>query len=175
MAFADGFLYTANSYDGSISRIDIATGKEMAQEVCIYPTGITYIPQSGYLAVTCGETDRLIIIDKNLRIIESMGCKSFPLNLALSADGKRLLAACLSVRKIKIFDSNSFILKSEIELEGYPYYATEDSRGNIYATYSNESYFVEGKICAYNSAKEKFAEGDTGQDAHYHMLCGRRR
>jgi DNA-binding beta-propeller fold protein YncE len=163
MAYAGGFLFSANSYDGSISRIDIHTGKEITREVCVYPTGIAYIPHSGRLAVTCGETDRLIIIDQNLQAVDSTGCKSFPLNVALSADGNRLLSACLSLRKIKMFDSRSYILKSEIELNGYPYYALEDAAGNIYATYSNEGYFAEGKICVYNTAKQKGVEGDTGK------------
>jgi DNA-binding beta-propeller fold protein YncE len=163
MVYAEGYLYTANSYDGSVSKIDVTSGSETAAEICVYPTGIVYIPHSGYLAVSCGETDRLIILDKKLHIIEGVGCKSFPLNLALSADGRRLLTACLSVRKVKVYDSTSFILKTELELEGYPYFALEDSRGHMYIAYSKESYFVEGKICAYDSARKKYAEGETGK------------
>lgn len=163
MAYADGFLFSANSFDGSVSKIDLANGTETTRKVCVYPTGIAVIRHSGYLAVTCGETDRLIIVDRNLHAVESMGCKSFPLNVELSADGKRLLCACLTQRKVKMFDSYSFILKSEIELEGYPYYALEDRVGNVFATYSNDGYFAEGKVASYNNSKQKEAEGDTGK------------
>ena len=162
LAAAGGFLFSANAYDGSVSRIDIHTGREMTHKVCVYPTGIALIPRSGLIAVTCGESDRLIAIDQELQIVESTGCKSFPLSVAVSADGARLLVACLSQRKIKIFDSESFVLKSEIELDGYPYYALEDAAGCIYATYSSEGYFAEGKVCAY-SAKRKTGEGGTGK------------
>lgn len=163
MAYAAGFLFSANSFDGSVSKIDLANGNETTRQVCVYPTGIAAINYSGYLAVTCGETDRLIIIDQSLHAVESVGCKSFPLSVALSTDGKRLLCACLTQRKVKIFDSRSFILKSEIELEGYPYYALEDRVGNIFATYSNDGYFAEGKVAIYSNSKKKEAEGDTGK------------
>jgi DNA-binding beta-propeller fold protein YncE len=163
LAYAGEHLYSANSYDGSVSKIDLVTGAETSRQICEYPTGIAYIPRTGHLAVTCGETDRLIFIDKDLSAVDSAGCKSYPLCVTLSHDGKRLICACLSLRKIKIYDSATHILKSEIDMEGYPYYALEDEKGNIYATYSNDSYFAEGRLCFIDAAGERKAEGNTGK------------
>jgi len=64
---------------------------------------------------------------------------------------------------VRIYDSHSFILQSDIDLEGYPYYALEDQAGNVYATYSNDGFFAEGKVSVFNRAKQKMAEGNTGK------------
>ena len=102
-------VYTSNMRSGSVSAIDLATGKLVA----IVPTGdepeaIDLTPDGSELWVGHRQSDTLAVLDAHtLRIKELVTCHHVPIRLKVTPDGQRVLVSNNGSGDLAVFDAHT--------------------------------------------------------------------
>ena len=143
IAWLNGYLYTANSADGSVCKINILTKEIKRSKVCPYPTDIVAL--NNKIIICCGETDNILALDEDLNVINAVSACSFPINMAIDPKKERLAAACLYNKKIRIYDIKTLDQIEEIDLLEYPN-AVAFMDDYILAACSEDGYLTQGNF-----------------------------
>lgn len=153
-------LYTANAYHGSVTRINLKSGEQLIKKLCPYPTDILALPEQGLLALSCGETDKLLFLDPSLHVADAVAAKSFPLQLSYLPN-QQIAVTCLYHRKIRLYGAQDHHLKRVLDVPGYPNAACALADGLLVAA-SEDGYLTRGKLYAFDAQKRLKATLDTG-------------
>ncbi|MEZ4357957.1 MAG: hypothetical protein R2876_04920 [Eubacteriales bacterium] len=143
IAWLNGYLYTANSADGSICKINALTKEIKRVSVCPYPTDI--VAADKRIIICCGETDTILSLDEGLNVINAVPACSFPISMAIDSKKQKLAAACLYNKKIRIYDTKTLEHIDEIDLKEYPN-AVAFMDEFILAACSEEGYLTQGNF-----------------------------
>jgi YVTN family beta-propeller protein len=102
-------VFTANVQSGSVSAIDLATGKLVA----IVPTGdepeaIDLTPDGNELWVGHRKGDTLAVIDAHTMVIKAqVACHHAPIRLKVTPDGQRVLVSNNGSGDVAVFDAHT--------------------------------------------------------------------
>lgn len=99
------YLYCANSWDGSVTRIDLASN-----EIKTVPSGgwahdLAMTPDGQLLYVANFLDDTISVFDANLNRLATMDTDSYPHGINMSLDGKFLVTTGFSSSHVRIFDA----------------------------------------------------------------------
>ena len=101
-----GRAFVANIGSGTVTAIDLAAGKVLAQ----IPTGkgaegIAIRPGGSEVWVTNREADTVSVVDPaRLKVVAEMKAASFPIRVAFTPDGRRAFVSCARSGDVAIFD-----------------------------------------------------------------------
>ncbi len=106
-----GRLFVANRESGSVSVIDVALHKTVAE----YAVGrklsaLVLLRDEQHLAAADEEAGQVILLQRSGAMLKEIGrleVPAAPVALELSADGRRLAAACLWARRLAIIDAGA--------------------------------------------------------------------
>jgi YVTN family beta-propeller protein len=102
-------IYTANTVNGSVCIIDVATG-ELKTTLVSGPgcEAIAISPDGSEVWAGNRRGDTITIIDTQTRKVkEKIDCRGYPLRIKFTPDGKRALVTCPAANRVAVFDSKS--------------------------------------------------------------------
>lgn len=110
------YLYCANSWDGSVARVDLRTS-----EIRTAPSGgwahdLALTPDGQLLYVANFLDDTISVFDASLNRLATMDTDPYPHGINLSADGKFLVATGFSSHHIRVFDGRAHREVARIEV-----------------------------------------------------------
>jgi DNA-binding beta-propeller fold protein YncE len=114
---------------GTVTRIDLATGKSTTLSVGLHPTALAWDETAHRLYVANGNSDSISVIDTaRVVVMKPIAIDPFsaktagiaPTALALSNDRKTLYAACGGINAIAVFDTQTGFLRGMIPTAWYP-------------------------------------------------------
>lgn len=110
------YLYCANSWDGSVARIDLDTS-----EVKMAPSGgwahdLALTRDGKLLYVANFLDDTLSVFDAGLHRLATLDTDAYPHGINLSRDGKFLITTGFSSNHIRVFDANAHREVARVEV-----------------------------------------------------------
>ncbi len=113
-------VYTANVGSGSVSEIDLGTGKPLKTAPAGKGTeAIALSPDGRELWVGNRAEDTLTVLDaETLDERARIPCAKMPIRLAFTGDGSRVLATCAASDEVRVFDPRSRKELSTIAIAG---------------------------------------------------------
>ncbi len=152
------YMYTANSYNGSVSVIDLLTGKVIEN---IYagtsPCHLDICKRNNFLYVSNYDSDTISGIDlkKNLVAVQ-IPVNRMPHDIHVSQDGKRVYVSCLGSEEIIIIDTEKNNICGHIHLECCAMHFKTCRRNlNMYACCSKFNCDNQGIVCIIDMIQEK--------------------
>ncbi|MCX7906677.1 MAG: YncE family protein [Bacteroidetes bacterium] len=113
-----GRAFTANIGSGSISALEVRSGRFLAQ----VPTGagaegIALRPGARELWVTNRAAHTISILDPDgLHVLDSLPCPGFPIRIAFTPDGSRALVSCAESGEVAVFEAASRRLLGRVRI-----------------------------------------------------------
>jgi YVTN family beta-propeller protein len=119
-----GRAFVANIGSGSVTAIDLETGKKLADIATgDGAEGIATTPDGGEIWVGNRGADSLSVIDpETLEIRATLACPGFPIRVAISPDGKHALVSAARSGEVVLFDvaQRKELRRSQLDLSNAP-------------------------------------------------------
>ena len=110
--------FVANIGSGSVTAIDLAEGKRLAN----IPTGagaegIDITPDGKHVWVTNRAADTVTVLDAAaLTVVKTLPCASFPIRVKVSPDGRWVLVSCARSGEVAVFDAKEMKEARRVQL-----------------------------------------------------------
>ncbi len=101
------YLYCANSWDGSVTRVDLASNKIKTVPSGGWAHDLAMTPDGQLLYVANFLDDTISVFDANLNSLATLNTDSYPHGINMSVDGKYLVTTGFSSDHVRIFDAES--------------------------------------------------------------------
>lgn len=119
-----GRAFVANIGSGTVTVVDLASGTKLRDvETGAGAEGIAVSPDGSEVWVTNRSADTISIIDSDtLAVKESIACASFPIRVAITADGRRALVSVAASGEVVAIDtsSRSELARATLDLSALP-------------------------------------------------------
>ena len=98
--------FVSNIGSGTVTAIDLAAGKVLAQVATGKGTeGIAVAPGGAAVWATNREADTVSVIDaSSLKVVAELAAPSFPIRVAFTPDGRHALVSCARTGDVAVFD-----------------------------------------------------------------------
>lgn len=118
---ADGqLLLVTNESDENVSIHDIATGKLVkkvdTKKFGLRPRGIKRSPDGNTFAVTLELSDKLLILNKNFEVQETITTGNVPYGVTFNGAGNEIYVALSRAKAIQVFDAKTYSVKRQISV-----------------------------------------------------------
>lgn len=116
---ADGrFIVVTNEADENVSVHSIKTGRLIKRidtsGYGLRPRGVKRSPDGRHYAVTLEYGNKVLILDKQFKVVKEVATGEVPYGVTYSRDGREIYVALSKGKAIQVFDANSLALKREI-------------------------------------------------------------
>jgi YVTN family beta-propeller protein len=127
--------FVANMGSGTVSAIDLETGKKIKNIATGQgAAGIAITPDGKEVWVSNRTSGTLSVIDSSsLEILEQVECKGFPIRVAITPDGKRVLVSAAGTGEIVAFSRKR---RKEVARKKYELEAVDGSEGRLFGNQS---------------------------------------
>lgn len=145
----NGYLYCVNSYDDSMSQIDIVNNKIISTLfVGVHPSDICTYPESNFIYVCCNDSNTVSIIKKQvpMKLTESIPVGSYPHRLNMSPDGKLLIVTNIESKEVMIINCITMNVIKTIKFYGNISKAIMNQDTEIYVIATDKDYNELGAI-----------------------------
>jgi len=139
-------IYIANSFSGSITKVNLGTDECVEASCGTSLTGIAYIPESRRIITICGENNALYLLDaEDLQVEQVLMCGAFPMALDYNASKKVLSVTCMLDKAVYFFDGDLNKV-GELLFEGYVFYGIVGDDGSVYCSHAHEESYFGGMV-----------------------------
>ncbi|HVS27744.1 MAG TPA: beta-propeller fold lactonase family protein [Burkholderiales bacterium] len=111
-------MLVTNEGDNTITVYNLSTGKLVKTiNTTIYgnrPRGIKVSPDGKTYAVTLEFSDKLLLLNRQLKVLKTVPTGGAPYGLAFDREGKRLFVAAARSKQLQVFDTQNFTLIKNI-------------------------------------------------------------
>jgi YVTN family beta-propeller protein len=145
---ADGRrAFVANIGSGNVTAVDLAAGKKLADVATgAGAEGIALAPGGRELWVGNRAADTLSVVDpESLAVVATVPCPGFPIRLAFTPDGSRLLVSAARSGEVVLFDpgARKELLRRKLDLS-----AVAEAATRLFGTQFGESPVPVGLVVA---------------------------
>jgi DNA-binding beta-propeller fold protein YncE len=127
------YLLCANESEGSIRVYDLTNHQEVCRvDLGAYgqrPRGLKRDPVRDRYVVSLENGNKLVILDKNFRAVQSVPCAQGPYGIAFDPKGKVLWVACARSSLLQGFDAERWTLLKEIPVSRRAWHFSFDPEG----------------------------------------------
>lgn len=110
------YLYSANSWDGSVTQVDLSTSETKTVPSGGWAHDLAMTPDGRLLYVANFLDDTLSVFDANLNHLATLDTDAYPHGINLSRDGKFLVTTGFSSRHVRVFDAAAHRELSRVEV-----------------------------------------------------------
>lgn len=118
------YLITANQTSASLSLVDVAAGRVVAETPCgAHPTALALLPDGKRLLVSCayaGTVEAFDVSPSGLKKVATVDVGFYPYGLAVTADGKRAYVAQTDAAAVVELDLTTWKTGRSIEVGRWP-------------------------------------------------------